>query len=80
MGRDILDIDTSFARRFLPESVDLHDLEAVRLVLAGTSVIDWNRLDLDTLEKVDAYLRISMVDPDDPIDMEEFKKELESFT
>ena len=73
MGRDILDIDTSFARRFLPERLDLHDLEAVRLVLSGTSVIDWHKLDLDTLDKVDAYLRISLIDPDDPTDMERLR-------
>jgi len=73
MGRDILDIDTSFVRRFLPDALDLQDLEAVRLLLNGTSVIDWHKLDLDTHDKVDNYLRISLIDPNDPTDMERLR-------
>ncbi|MCP4807442.1 MAG: TIGR04552 family protein [Proteobacteria bacterium] len=73
MGRDILDIDTSFAAKFLPETLDLNDLEAVRLLLSGTSVIDWHKLDLDTIDKVDVFLRNSLFDPEDPQDMERIR-------
>ena len=69
MGRDILTVDTSFAMHFRPENLDLQDLEAVRLLLDGTSVIDWHKLDLDTREAVDGFLRVSRCDPDDPDDM-----------
>ncbi len=69
MGRDILNIDTSFAMHFRPENLDLQDLEAVRLLLDGTSVIDWHKLDLSTREAVDGFLRVSRCDPDDETDM-----------
>ena len=73
MGRDILDIDTSFDAKFVPSTLDLSDLEAVRLLLSGTSVIDWHKLDLDTYDKVDQFLRCSLFDPNDPQDMERIR-------
>ncbi len=73
MSRDILTIDTSFASAFQLEDLELHDLEAIRLILDGTSVIDWHKLDLDTLDKVDAFLRVSCVDPQDEDDMERLR-------
>lgn len=41
----------------------LHDLESVRLLLRGGSVIDWHRLDLETEEAVEAFLRNHELDP-----------------
>ena len=41
----------------------LADLEAVRLVLRGDSVIDWHRLDFANLAEVDAFLRANELDP-----------------
>lgn len=73
MSRDILTIDTSFASAFQLEDLELHDIEAIRLILDGTSVIDWHKLDLDTLDKVDDFLRVSCVDPEDPDDIERLR-------
>lgn len=48
--------------------LDLADLEAVRLVLSGNSVIDWNRAVFPDLEAVDHYLRLHRLDWQDPED------------
>ncbi len=48
----------------------LSDLEAVRLVLRGDSVIDWHRLDFADLDEVDAFLRSNEFDPSNPGDLE----------
>lgn len=73
VGRDILNIDTSFATAFETASLDLMDLESVRLILSGGSVIDWHKLDLTSLDAVDGFLRVSKIDPDDPRDMERLR-------
>ncbi|HKA91687.1 MAG TPA: TIGR04552 family protein [Haliangiales bacterium] len=44
-------------------SVTLGDLEAVRLLLRGGSVIDWHRLDLRDHDEVDRFLRVNELDP-----------------
>jgi uncharacterized protein (TIGR04552 family) len=44
------------------------ELEALRLLLRGGSVIDWRRLDFGTLEEVDRFLRLNLFDVDDPRD------------
>ena len=41
----------------------LADLEAVRLLLRGGSVVDWHRLDLRDHEEVDRFLRVNEFDP-----------------
>jgi uncharacterized protein (TIGR04552 family) len=46
------------------------DLESVRLVLGGNSVIDWHRLSLRDLEDVDRLLRVNELRPEDPRDLE----------
>ncbi|MCK6502776.1 TIGR04552 family protein [Myxococcota bacterium] len=48
--------------------LDLADLEAVRLVLRGDSVIDWNRAAFADLRAVDHYLRLHRLDWQDPED------------
>ena len=40
----------------------LADLEALRLVLRGGSVIDWRKLDFQALDEVDAFLRLNLFD------------------
>jgi uncharacterized protein (TIGR04552 family) len=45
------------------------DVEAVRLLLRGTSVIDWHRLDFQDAEDVDRFLRVNEFRPDDQQDM-----------
>jgi uncharacterized protein (TIGR04552 family) len=51
------------------EDLTLEDLEAVRLMLRGGSVIDWYQLDFRDLEDVDRFLRINEFDPASPDDM-----------
>jgi uncharacterized protein (TIGR04552 family) len=46
------------------EQFTLEDLEAVRLLLRGGSVIDWHRLDFRDHEDVDRFLRVNEFDPD----------------
>jgi uncharacterized protein (TIGR04552 family) len=51
-----------------PERWCIGDLERLRLVLRGGSVIDWRRLHFETKPEVDRYLRLCLFDPDDPFD------------
>jgi uncharacterized protein (TIGR04552 family) len=56
----------------------LGDLEAIRLVLRGGSVIDWHRLNFDSREEAADFLRAQEFDPGNPDDqrrMEEIKDE-----
>jgi uncharacterized protein (TIGR04552 family) len=52
----------------LPDQWTLGDLERVRLILRGGSVIDWRRLHFRSREEVDRYLRLCLFEPDDPFD------------
>jgi len=52
----------------LPDRWTLGDLERMRLVLRGGSVIDWRRLHFQTRDEVDQYLRLCLFEPDDPFD------------
>src|SRR5205823_13194069 len=52
----------------LPDRWTLGDLERMRLILGGGSVIDWRRLHFQTKEEVDHYLRLCLSEPDDPFD------------
>jgi uncharacterized protein (TIGR04552 family) len=44
------------------------ELEVLRLLLRGGSVIDWKRLDFRDAEEVTRFLRLNLFDPDDPKD------------
>jgi uncharacterized protein (TIGR04562 family) len=64
------------------EKLTLADVEAVRLVLRGDSIIDWHRLNLETLEEARRILRAHELDPDEPADrarMESVKHEAIAF-
>jgi uncharacterized protein (TIGR04552 family) len=64
------------------EKFRLGDLESIRLVLRGGSVIDWHRLNFGTREEALEFIRAQELDPDDPVDelrMEEVKKEAISY-
>lgn len=50
------------------ESMGVRELETLRLVLRGGSVVDWRRLDFETREEVDRFLAINLFDPSDPRD------------
>ena len=62
MSREILQLDTTLQRQLNSGDLKLHDLEALRLILNGGSVIDWRRLNLHTPDEVDAYLRLLAID------------------
>ncbi len=47
---------------------DLHDIESIRLVLRGSSVVDWVSLHFAGDEAIDAFIRVNGFDPDDPRD------------
>lgn len=46
----------------------LKELERIRLILRGGSVIDWRRLHFTTWDEVDRFLRLCLVDPSNPVD------------
>ena len=50
------------------ERMGVRELETLRLVLRGDSVVDWRRLDLETGEDVDRFLDINLFDLSDPRD------------
>jgi uncharacterized protein (TIGR04552 family) len=50
--------------------LSLSDLEAVRLLLGGGSVIDWHRLAFRDLDDVDRFLRVNEFMPSEPHDLE----------
>ena len=43
-------------------------LETVRLIVHGNSVIDWNRSNFRSRDDVDRFLRLHLLDPNDPED------------
>ncbi|HET8723679.1 MAG TPA: TIGR04552 family protein [Anaeromyxobacteraceae bacterium] len=48
--------------------MDVRDLEVLRLVLRGGSVVDWRRLHFRDAAEVDRFLRLSLLDLRDPRD------------
>jgi uncharacterized protein (TIGR04552 family) len=52
----------------LPDRWTLGDLERMRLILRGGSVIDWRRLHFQTRDEVDQYMRLCLFEPNDPFD------------
>jgi uncharacterized protein (TIGR04552 family) len=60
------------------EEFTLTDLEAVRLILRGDSVIDWHRLNFDNEAQVRDFLRVQELRPEDMQDrarMEQVKRD-----
>src|SRR5206468_3670119 len=55
------------ARALLP-SLSLADLEQMRLILRGGSVVDWFRLHHNAIDDVRAFLALQGGDADDPDD------------
>lgn len=50
------------------------DLEAMRLLLSGGSVIDWHQLAFEDMGEVRRFLRINEFDLDDPVDVERLEE------
>src|SRR5262245_59686677 len=72
MRRDILEIDETVSGR-LPLPVSLQDVEAVRLLLSGDSVVDWQRLAFRSIAEVDRFLATHLLDVDDREDLERLR-------
>jgi uncharacterized protein (TIGR04552 family) len=53
-----------------PRVVDINDLEAVRLLLRGGSVIDWHRLDFRDQNDVERFLRVNEFNPSNERDLQ----------
>ncbi len=73
MRRDILELDTSEATRIPRVPLRLLDLEFVRIILTGESVVDWQRLEFRSVEEVDAFLATHLLDPGQPEDRERLR-------
>jgi uncharacterized protein (TIGR04552 family) len=58
----------------LLESFELHDLEAIRLLLTGGSVIDWHRLDFEDEAQVNRFLRVNEFDPTSDADIDRLEQ------
>lgn len=48
--------------------IDAQDLDVLRLVLRGSSVVDWYRLHFRSRDEIRAFIRVNGMDPDDPVD------------
>ncbi|MEB2312948.1 MAG: TIGR04552 family protein [Sorangiineae bacterium] len=60
------------------DELTLHDVEALRLVLRGGSVVDWHRLNFSSPDEVRGFLENHELDPASPADrafMEHVKRE-----
>lgn len=53
---------------------DIHDLDTMRLLLRGSSVVDWYRLQFKTRAEVDAFLRVNELDPESPKDLQRLQE------
>jgi uncharacterized protein (TIGR04552 family) len=50
-------------------ALSLADLEGIRLLLRGGSVIDWYRLNFETDDQIHRFLAAQELDPEDPADL-----------
>jgi len=62
-----MDINSSI-QSVIDNGIGLSDLEAVRLILSGNSVVDWNRANFRNLAEVNRFLKLQLIDMDDPND------------
>ena len=73
MRRDILEIDSRSTGGPVNLQLHLQDIESLRILLAGHSVIDWQRLAFRHRTDVDRFLATHCVDVHDPIDRERIR-------
>lgn len=66
MRRDMLEIDASWESRVWEHQLDLLDVEAIRLMLSGGSVVDWQRLAFSSIDDVDRFLALHCLDMAEP--------------
>ena len=69
---DPLQINAAITQALGPE-LSLSDLEAVRLMLRGHSVIDWNRANFRNHAEVDRFFRLHCFELRDPIDQKRLR-------
>jgi uncharacterized protein (TIGR04552 family) len=63
------DVNRDGIERLTPlDEFSLADLEAIRLILRGDSIIDWRRLDFASDDQVRDFLVAQEIRPDDPAD------------
>lgn len=55
--------------RYAPDRLTIRDLEALRLITTGGSVIDWKRLRFTNRDEVNQFLQANLFDPSDPTDV-----------
>jgi uncharacterized protein (TIGR04552 family) len=68
MSSEYLDLDISLQRQLALADIRLADLEAIRLLLRGGSIVDWYRLNFKTIEEVGDFLMVNRYDPRDEHD------------
>lgn len=73
MRRDVLEFDQPVVYEPAAIEIGLADVEAVRLLLSGGSVIDWQRLAFETRADVDRFLAAHLLDMADPADRERLR-------
>ncbi|MFO0579074.1 MAG: TIGR04552 family protein [Polyangia bacterium] len=66
--------DTERPRDERFDPLSLADLEAMRMLLHGSSVIDWHQLGFAELGQVHRFLRVNEFDPESPHDMERLEE------
>lgn len=50
------------------DQMGLKELERIRLILRGGSIIEWRRMHFTARDEVDRFLRLCCIDPEDPND------------
>ena len=68
-----LPVDESFRHLRSFSELSLADVDAIRLLLRGDSIIDWRRLNFETHAEIDNFLRVNQFEPDSPIDQSRFR-------
>jgi uncharacterized protein (TIGR04552 family) len=73
MRRDVLETDAAAPPERPQPPITPQDVEAVRLLLAGASVIDWQRVGFESMAEVDHFLSMHLLDMHDPVDRERIR-------
>lgn len=68
MAIDLHRISASMQELLPVDRFGLRELEEIRLILRGGSVIDWRRMHFQTRDEVDDFLRLTLLRPDEPAD------------
>ena len=72
MENNRINIDSSI-RSALTDRMSLSDLESVRLILEGNSIIDWNRANFRNNDEAEEFLRLHHFSLSNPLDVRRLK-------